>query len=81
MKKCVDCDIHFIALINQFPRRVYKKKLGLHRRSRENYAGFGISSIMSTHGLCSLSLGFSVLPRISLLASFERADIIWKSFT
>ncbi len=44
-------------------------------------AGKTLTGIMPTHGLCRLSLGFSVLPRISLLASFERADIIWKSFT
>jgi hypothetical protein len=37
--------------------------------------------IMPTPGLCRLSLGSSVPSRISLLASFERGDIIWKSFT
>jgi hypothetical protein len=35
--------------------------------------------MMPTPGLCRLSLGSSVLPRISLLASVERGDIMWPS--
>jgi hypothetical protein len=37
--------------------------------------------IMPTPGLCRLDLGSAALPRISLLASFERGDIIWMSST